>query len=175
MLQGISIIIPTYNSASRLEPTIQHIAAQELPTTIAWELIVVNNNSTDNTADVAKSLFEKYQIIENQNRFEPRQGLSFARDCGIKNAKYTYSIFCDDDNWLAKDYARQVFEQMETNHSMAALGGYGEPVCEIPPPSWFQDLSSYYAVGAQALSAGKIDNGYLYGAGLSIRNEVYHK
>ena len=176
MPRGVSIIIPTYNSASRLEPTIQHIAAQQLPTTLAWELIVVDNNSTDNTADVAKLLFEKYQIgVKSRIVFEPRQGLSFARECGMKNARYTYSIFCDDDNWLSEDYARRVFEQMETNNLMAALGGYGEPVCEISPPSWFKDLSSYYAVGAQASSEGKMENGYLYGAGMSIRNEAYYK
>lgn len=51
---GVSIVICCYNSASRLPETLQHIAEQEVAANISWEVIVVDNASTDNTQEIAK-------------------------------------------------------------------------------------------------------------------------
>ena len=60
MSPGISVIICCYNSVERIEPTLQHLYAQKgLPTT-EWEVILVDNASTDNTASVATGIWESF-------------------------------------------------------------------------------------------------------------------
>jgi len=55
---GISVVICCYNSASRLPATLQHIAEQSLDSEILWEIIIVDNASTDNTAEIASTYWQ---------------------------------------------------------------------------------------------------------------------
>ena len=64
-MNGISIIICCYNSASRLEKTIQHIALQK-QVSFSFEVVLVDNKSTDKTSSVAQELFSKYNIVNYQ-------------------------------------------------------------------------------------------------------------
>ena len=85
MKAGVSVVICCYNSEARIIPTLQHLAKQECPTDLAWEVILVNNNSSDDTVAVAKKYWEAdpnnvHLIVVN----EERPGLSFAeraRNC----------------------------------------------------------------------------------------------
>ena len=92
---GISIIICCYNSAARLPETIKHLAIQCVPQGILWEVIIVNNASTDDTKLVANAEWAKYntsawgfKIVDEQEA-----GLSFAREKGIRASKFNYIIF----------------------------------------------------------------------------------
>ena len=92
---GISIIICCYNSASRIAETLRNIFAVHIPTNFNYELIIVDNNSTDETKLVAWDAFEKYcqrgihfRIID-----ENTPGLTSARKKGIQEAKYQLILF----------------------------------------------------------------------------------
>jgi glycosyltransferase involved in cell wall biosynthesis len=170
---GVSVVICTYNGASRLPETIRHIAAQQVPEYIPWEFIIIDNASTDNTASVAQHEWSKYigtqsfSIIE-----EPQSGLSYARARGFASAQYDYILLCDDDNWLDPHYVTTVYEVMTANIHIGALGGYGSLVFEEEPPSWIRSFS-IYAAGRQAQKSGPVIRCTVYGAGCVIRKSAY--
>lgn len=172
---GVSLVICTYNGASKLPDTLMHIARQKVPGHIPWEFILVDNNSSDTTQQVARGEWDKYnhpvelKICEEQN-----PGLSYARSKGFSCARYEYIILCDDDNWLDENYVRLVYEVMLGNGNIGALGGNGELVYETEPPEWVKEFS-VFAGGAQASKSGPVKRNTLYGAGCVIRKSAYEK
>lgn len=175
---GVSVIICCYNSTSRLKTTLDYIAKQKVSNEIDWELIIVNNKSTDNTEFIARQLTQNLcphiqTFIVNQ----PTAGLSFAREKGIETAKYEFLLFCDDDNWLDPNYVQKAFEIMNSNENIGALGGWGEPEFEESPPNWFLETGIQYATGKQALESGEVakKSSYVYGAGAVYRKSIFSK
>jgi glycosyltransferase involved in cell wall biosynthesis len=171
---GVSIIICCYNSADRMPETLSHIAQQQVPAHIPFEVVVVNNASKDATVEVTRKVWNglgssvPFRIVE-----QPIPGLSHAREKGIETAQYEYLLFCDDDNWLHKDYVRVAFEVMEGNAQIGALGGLGVPECEVPPPNWVKDFFGAYAVGPQQGHSGVLTRGgVVFGAGAVYRKEA---
>lgn len=174
-MEGISIIICCYNSAKRLPATLRHVAMQEVSSNISVEVIVVNNNSTDNTSEVARNEWGKLKssipffIVD-----EYQPGLSFARKKGIYVARYNYVLFCDDDNWLVSNYVNIAFMLMESNPGIGILGGKIIAVCEINPPEWFEDVKANYAIGLQNKESGDITSrGFVWGAGMVLKKSIY--
>src|SRR5688572_20942184 len=103
---GISVIICCYNSSQRIGETLRHLARQQFPEDFRYEVLLVDNDSTDDTTAVARAIWDKegpagipLRIVE-----ELRAGQMYARDKGVKEAAYDSIVFCDDDNWLNPDY-----------------------------------------------------------------------
>lgn len=177
MKPGVSVIICCYNSAKRLPETLRHLALQEVPVNIPWEVIVVNNASTDDTVQVAKEEWAKYsspipfKIVD-----QPDPGLSRAREKGFEVAAYEYCLFCDDDNWLQKDYVNIAFETMESDPMIGVVGGQGEPiVCKEKLILWESLNKTGYGIGPQHHESGDITkiSGQVYGAGAVFRRLSY--
>ncbi|MBA2330845.1 MAG: glycosyltransferase family 2 protein, partial [Flavisolibacter sp.] len=103
-MNGISIVICCYNSAELLPKTLHHIAQQKIASTIPWELIIVNNNSSDDTKKIAEQFINKNPFIKAHIVDEFSPGLSIARHKGFETSSYEYMLLCDDDNWLENDY-----------------------------------------------------------------------
>src|SRR5438067_13925901 len=101
-MDGVSVIVCCHNSAARLPPTLQHLAKQRLPDLTPWEVLLINNGSTDDTCAVAGQVWRTegspapMRIVD-----QPKLGLSYARERGIATASYDTLVFVDDDNWLA--------------------------------------------------------------------------
>lgn len=160
--KGISIIICTYNGSERLNETLLHIC--KLSFSYSFELIVVNNASTDNTIQVINYVL-KSSTIDWKIVNESNPGLSHARWKGVLSARYDIILFCDDDNYLANNYLEVGFGIFNKNTKVGVLGGLGEPIFEVEKPKWFDTFSHSYAVG----SLGKINGvqkklSYHYGA-----------
>jgi glycosyltransferase involved in cell wall biosynthesis len=171
--QGVSIVICCYNGASRLSKTIHHIAQQSVPSDVPWEVILIDNASTDNSAELAKSLWAGYNILTPlQVVFEPQPGLSHARSKGFESARYDFVIMCDDDNWLHHDYVTLVYQIMVDKPNVAALGGRGTLAYETEPPEWIEK-AHIFAAGPQATKTGNAGGSKLYGAGCVIRRSFY--
>ncbi len=174
--KGISVIICCYNSANRLPATIKHLALQQVANDINWELIVINNNSNDNTKETAaleinkyESLIPRYTIID-----EPTPGLSSARHKGIQVSKYEYITFCDDDNWLDKNYLSIVYQILEQDPKIGAVGGRSKAVSDVEIPKWFTQYEKCYAVGIQRAETGILKHyECLWGAGFAFRKSAY--
>ncbi|HTE02447.1 MAG TPA: glycosyltransferase [Mucilaginibacter sp.] len=173
---GMSVIVCCYNSAARLPATIRHLAAQIFEN--EWEIILVDNNSSDDTVAVAQQEFDKYKNGNLTPRIvsEVRRGLNYARQKGVDAAKYSYIIFCDDDNWLAENYVAIAFDLIKNNVKIGAIGGLclAEPEPGVAVPDWFDAYKNNYAIGRQADQSGDVTRrGYLWGAGLITTKAIF--
>lgn len=170
-MNGISIIICTYNGRQKLEETL--LAILQLKATFPWELLVVDNASTDETAAFSSSLLSKSTIDWRILR-EEEPGLIKARLCGLRASKYDVLLYCDDDNTLDKEYLQIGYDLLNENPIIGALGGCGTPVFEAQKPDWFDKYGHSFAVGPQAEKDGPMQEypAELYGAGAFFRKEV---
>lgn len=174
--KGVSVIICCYNSAGRLKETLRAMAAQQVATHIAWEIILVDNASSDNTAELAISTWKSLGASTTLRVvYESQPGLGHARKKGIDESGYSLILFCDDDNWLCPRYVQGVFDTLENDPAIAACGGMGIPVFENGKPEWFDEYQEVFAVGPQSMNEenGQLLN--LYGAGLGMRRKVYEQ
>jgi glycosyltransferase involved in cell wall biosynthesis len=178
-LLGVSVIICCHNSARVLCATLEHLKAQQVPREIDWEVIVVDNASTDDTTKTALSCWHDDSPVPLRLVSEPRIGLTNARMCGFRVAKYEVISFVDDDNWVAPDWVAQVSEIMSVNPDLGAVGSFNEPVAECVPPDWFDDYAwYYYAIVRECdVASGRISlpPTTLTGAGMSIRKKAWQQ
>ena len=174
---SVSIVICCYNSASRLPETLNHLLVQDAPIDLKWEVILVDNASTDNTAKLAVTLWPKDLTVPLKVVSEPKPGLTNARKRGLREAQYDLVCFVDDDNWLSPNWVRLVAEVMATHPAVGACGGQSEAVFESEPPFWFDQFQNSYAVGPQSDEGGDItwSKGHLWGAGLVLRKEAWEE
>jgi glycosyltransferase involved in cell wall biosynthesis len=178
MPSGISVIICCYNSASRIAPTLQHLVAQKNMPPSAWEVILIDNASTDDTAEKASRFWEALEVEKPAFKIlaELKPGLSAARKKGIESSCFDYVLFCDDDNWLDENYLSISLDIMKANQCIGALGGTGHPVFEGKEPPYFW-INQYHAlaVGIQSGKEGDIteERGVLYGAGMIINKGAF--
>jgi glycosyltransferase involved in cell wall biosynthesis len=178
MVSGVSVIVCSYNGATNLPATLHHLCRQLVKPKVLWEILVINNASTDNTFDVAKKVLSEYNpevpyfVLD-----EPRPGKNNAVDTGLRLAKYRYVLICDDDNWLAHNYVQTAFDIMQANPQIGMLGGKGIPEFEGKPPIWFGTFQNYYAVGQQNPESGEVSTskGFLWGAGAVINKAAYQR
>ncbi|MHA7131826.1 glycosyltransferase family 2 protein [Algoriphagus namhaensis] len=117
---SISIIIPCYNQAHFLGDCIGSLVSQNFP---KWEAIIVNDGSTDRTADLAEEFSQKDPRI--QSFSQTNQGLSAARNAGLYLAKGEYLLFLDGDDWLEPDCLQTFFEATLANSRLSLFrAGY---------------------------------------------------
>ena len=168
----ISVILCTYNGRRRLRPTLEHLALQK--TNLQWELILVDNASTDGTAEYVQSQWDELHPSAPLRIITERQpGLAYARTAGVKACRSKYIIFCDDDNWLREDYLQTAYELMEQMPNVGVLGGQSVLVPGIKTPDWWEEQQRNYAVGKQMPQTGIAnERGFVYGAGMVTRAEL---
>src|SRR5687768_534263 len=123
MVEGVSVVICTHNGAARLPAVLSHLAAQQAE--VPWEVVVVDNASTDDTAQVATRHWQA-QAAPLRVVSEPQLGLSNARRRGLDAAAYPIVAFVDDDNWLAPDWVATAARLMAQLPDVGALGGFIE-------------------------------------------------
>lgn len=169
--KGISVIICCYNSKTRISKTLEALALQDVPKYIPIEILLIDNCSTDGTALFSEELWNS---LGNPFSFRTIQentpGVAHARRRGIKESFYEYILHCDDDNFLSTSYLKILFELFSQHPEVAAIGGCGELISDIPPPVWFPSVSAGYAIGPQAKTTGYVDA--VYGAGMGMRHSV---
>ena len=131
----ISIILCTYNRASRLPEVLESLAALKTGNELSHEILVVDNNSSDNTKDVIESVRAVYPGLI-RYVFESRQGLSWARNKGIEEALGGLIAFTDDDVIVDQNWLRAL-AIASTTYPHAGFGGRVLPKWDFSPPSWF--------------------------------------
>lgn len=159
---GVSIIICTYNGSSRIEACLKHVSNSKFEDN--FEVIVVDNASLDDTALKANSYFDEFGI-HGKVISEPVPGLSVARWRGVSESKFEFVLFCDDDNWISKDFLKIGYHLLKSCESIGVLGSNGSPVFESKKPEWFDGVAHSYAIGDLGKSDGQQPSGsYHYGA-----------
>ena len=170
MKKGLSIIICTYNGMNRLGLVFDYISKLNIPNSLSWEVIVVDNASTDGTPKwIEDNIGMQKWNFSIKVVYESRQGLNIARVTGALKSTYDWLLFCDDDNLLASDYVTCWFNEIHNNLHLGGVGGRGIPLAEIALPDWFNDYGHSYAIGSQYSNSALVPYGCaLYGAGLYV-------
>jgi glucosyl-dolichyl phosphate glucuronosyltransferase len=129
----ISVIIPTYNRSALLQQTVDTFFEQTYPSD-RWELILVDNNSTDDTAGVIA------RIAEGDSRVRPlsetRRGAHFARNSGALSARGSVLYFTDDDMLADPNLLDRILDGFEADQSVASVTGKILPRWDTEPPVW---------------------------------------
>jgi glycosyltransferase involved in cell wall biosynthesis len=175
MNKGISVVICSYNSEHRIKKVLGCLQAQKNHKGFNWEVIMVDNTSTDNTMAVARESWN-HPGVPLHIFSEKKQGQSYATRTGIKKAAYDIIIMVDDDNYVCPEYISRAYRIMEEHPEVGIAGGRGTGVFDKEPPEWFESVEQAFAIGPQGEHEGYVDDkrGYLYGAGSIIRKPVYN-
>jgi glycosyltransferase involved in cell wall biosynthesis len=170
-----SIIVCTYNRAESLRCTLDALLAQEAPAVQQWEIIVVDNNSIDHTRSVIEAA--QRDRLHIRYEFEPRQGLSHARNHGIACAKGEIILFTDDDVLPEPGWLQATLSGM-AKYDADACGGYIAPLWETPPPAWLTER--FY--GFLAVRTERTDDYPIltpsqapFGANMAFRRSVFDR
>lgn len=168
----VSVIICTYNRANSLADTLCCFTKQSYNIE-NWELIVVDNNSNDNTKEIISQYSRKLPNLI--YKFEPQQGLSYARNLGINSADGEIIVFTDDDVLPEADWLVQIQTNME-KYQCDACGGYIAPKWEAPPPPWLTEIFyGFLAIktdtnGPRQLA---INDELPFGANMAFRKSIF--
>lgn len=125
---SLSVIVCTRNRAQRLRKTLESLLAQESPPG-QLEIVVVDNGSTDDTAEVIRSFAARGPV---RGAFESVSGLGRARNRGISVARGRFLAFTDDDVTAHKDWAARILSAFEEHSAVAAVFGYTYADAEVP-------------------------------------------
>ena len=157
----ISVVIPAHNEEKHIGKCLESIANQiEKPS----EVIVVDNNCTDKTAEIAKKFGAR--IIK-----EKKQGMIFARNAGFNAAKYDIIARTDSDTILPADWTSRIKKAFE-DPSLGALSG---PTCSYNWPKSTQQMSRLPSLMLFDVLGLLFKNGCLYGPNMSLRKTVWEK
>ena len=172
MVNGVSVVICAHNSGSKISPTIAHLAAQVVPKNVRWEVLLIDNASTDDTIAIAQN--EWNGVVPLRIIHESQLGISYARWRGISEATYEIVSFVDDDNWVDEDWVATVSDIMIRYPEVGACGGYNEGAFEKEPPVWFPQFCRAYAIHEADVSTGNamLTQRGLFGAGFSVRRDA---
>ncbi|HXH07330.1 MAG TPA: glycosyltransferase, partial [Vicinamibacterales bacterium] len=172
----ISVVLSTYNRAALLPAALEALLDQVGGA--AYEIIVVDNNSTDDTRRVVGAFAER-SGGRLRYAFEPRQGLSYGRNTGIDLARAPIVAFTDDDVRVAADWVMRMREVFEQEPDIDYIGGRVLPQWRCPPPRWLTDahwaplaLQDY---GPEPFVTGRERAICLVGANLAFRRRVFDR
>ncbi len=145
MMSGVTVAICCHNSEGEIVRTLDHLAQQEVENEIPWEVLLVDNASSDNTVRVAK---ERWVLLNEPVPLriihEATLGLTHARKTSIIQAGYEFVLLLDDDVWLAPNYVQNGYKLMTRNQNIGILSGWGEPVFGIETlPTWLTENIRY--------------------------------
>lgn len=144
----ISVILCTYNRCHILVEALNGVAGQMLPESEEWEILVVDNNSTDQTHDVVMGFCQRYPD-RFRYLFEAQQGLSHARNAGIREARGDVLVFIDDDVSVAPMWLQHLIAPLRTG-KCTGVGGRILPEWACPPPRWLA-IEARYALAPFAV------------------------
>ena len=130
---SVTVAICTFNRAESLRRSLKSLAAMRVPSGLSWELIIVNNNSTDHTDDVVEEYRDRLPL---RREFEPRPGLSNARNRAIDIAKGEYIVWTDDDVVVDAGWLTAYVEAFRRWPDAAVYGGRIKPRYEPPVAKW---------------------------------------
>ena len=131
----ISVVISTFNRATQLEHALRGLVAQDVPAALRYEIIVVDNNSSDNTREVVAA-FEREHGPRVRYVLEPRQGVSFGRNAGISAALAPVVAFTDDDNVVTPSWVATLKDALDRYPDADAVGGPVLPQWPAKVPRW---------------------------------------
>lgn len=167
----ITVAICTWNRASLLAQTLTAMTAVRVPEHTTWELLVVDNNSTDGTAATVASFEGRLPI---RRLFEPKPGLSNARNLAITGASGEYLLWTDDDVLVEPSWLEAYVAAFIRRPAAGFFGGVIRPWFPNDPPEWlrrgFGHVASAYAAQDHGPEEVRLSDGRVpFGANMAFR------
>lgn len=131
-----TVIVCTYRRSANLPICLGHLAGQKGVEGREWEVLVVDNNSPDDTRQVVERLAAELPIRV-RYAFEPEQGLNYARNHGVRASQSTWFCFVDDDILVSEGWLAALFRALETNDA-DAVGGRIHLDPSVKLPKWIR-------------------------------------
>lgn len=144
--QYLSVIICTYNRDKYIYNLLKSVAENDLDISL-YEVVLVNNNSTDNTESECKRFETDFPEVSFQYHLECNQGLSYARNRGIVEAKGNIVVYVDDDATINTEYLTTYYQFFNANTNVYAAGGPILPVYETEEPKWMSHYTRQLITG----------------------------
>lgn len=164
----ISVVICTYNRAALLSGALDSICQQTLAPN-RYEILVVDNASTDKTAEVVQACQDNYPNNNVRSFYEIKQGLSRARNRGWQEARGEYVAYIDDDCKVPEQWLTEAVDIIRSV-SPAMLGGPYFAFYNSPKPTWFKDEYGSHIIAGQA--GELLPDQYLSGGNFFIRKDL---
>jgi glucosyl-dolichyl phosphate glucuronosyltransferase len=173
----ISVILCTFNRSQALTKALESVAASVLPASVEWQVLVVDNNSQDQTRGVVEEFCRRFPG-RFRYQYEPRQGKSYALNAGVREARGDILAFVDDDVTVEPDWLQNLTAAL-ADKQWAGTGGRILPERTFAPPPWLS-LEGPYALGGVLVFFDRGDKpGELdwapYGTNMAFRKEMFDK
>lgn len=172
----VSFIICTYNRAKYLKEAMETLLHNDADPD-RYELLIIDNNSTDNTESVAKSVQQNHSNHYIRYFKETSQGLSYARNRGIKETNAPQLVFVDDDVIVPENYVTSWLSFWKNYPKAQCAGGKIEVQFDDPRPKWMSHfllpLLGYHNNGQQLKKYGK--NGYPFGGNMGFKSSIFEQ
>lgn len=175
---GVSVILCTYNRCRSLSNALKSLAVSIMPATLQWEILVVDNNSKDETREVVERFCQLYPG-RFRYLFEPRQGKSYALNSGICDAHGDVLAFVDDDVTVEPTWLQHLIDPL-VGGEWAGCGGRILPEPGCSPPPWLALQGPLSQLGALCAYFDQGDlSGLLnrppVGTNMAFRREMFEK
>lgn len=185
MSVDFTVAIPTYNGENRLPRVLERLQECFIYTTrshnqvedFCWEIIIVDNNSTDGTAKLIQEYQANWHHVPLRYYFEPEQGLAFARQRAVKEAKGEFVGFLDDDNLPAPNWVSEAYKFGKQHPTSGAYASQIHGLFEVEPSEHLKQIIFYLAIterGYEPLLYEPRKKGFPPGAGLVVRRQVWN-
>ena len=171
----ITVILCTHNRARTLATALESIAVQNISESVGWDIVVVDNNSSDETRRVVEDFQRRYPDRFSYF-FEKQQGISHARNTGIREAHGEILAFMDDDETAAPDWIQNLTANLH-NGEWSGAGGRILPQWNCPRPRWLSDRSVLTMAPLAMFDLGTKDGPLTespFGANMAFRKEVFN-
>jgi len=176
-MKQLSVIFCTYNREKYIYNALKSIADQDFSSD-DYEIVLVNNNSTDNTEGICKQFQQDFPEIDFRYFIETNQGLSYARNRGVEESRGEILIFVDDDATVFEFYLSFICLFFQAHPEVSACGGPIVPVYEVDKPKWLSHYTEQL-IGGALYEGDKVKpfrNGKYPGGGNSaFRKQVFKK
>ena len=172
----ITVILCTYNRCESLAKALNSVAAQTLPESVDWEVLVVDNNSNDRTREVAEG-FSSRHPDRFRYLFEPQPGKSHALNAGIREARADILAFLDDDVTVEPTWLQNLTAGLH-NGEWAGAGGRIVPVWSRPVPRWLSPGAWYALAPLVQFDLGNVAGRLSeppFGTNMAFRKEMFEK
>jgi glucosyl-dolichyl phosphate glucuronosyltransferase len=173
----ITVILCTYNRCQSLLKALESVAVSTFDDAVEWEVLVVDNNSRDQTRKVAEEFCHRYPG-RFRYLFEPQQGKSYALNAGIREARGDVLAFMDDDVTVEPTWLQNLTAPLN-DQRWAGVGGRIRPEQGFSPPRWLAINGPHGMGGVLALfdrgdKAGELDWAP-YGTNMAFRRTMFEK
>ncbi len=131
----VTVAICTWNRAQSLARTLDSLVAMKKPPGLHWEVVIVDNNSTDTTAQCIQSYVTQLPVV---SVFEKQAGVVYARNAAIRNSRGKYILWTDDDVVVQEDWLIAYLDAFERHPQVALFGGPIYADFEGQVPTWLE-------------------------------------